>query len=289
MRILIAGAGGQVGRELVATAPATVVVVALERSALDITQPAAVMERVQSLQADVVINVAAYTAVDAAEGDPVSAYAANAEGAANLAGAAAACSARLIHLSTDFVFDGKQSRPYRPEDVPAPLNVYGTSKLEGERRVLALCGHRGLIIRTAWVYSAHGRNFVKTVLRLLQEREELGVIFDQVGTPTWARTLAHCVWAAVAKPALAGVYHWTDAGVASWYDFAVAIQEEATTLGLLTRQAVVRPILAEEYPLPARRPAYSVLDITRSLRDFAPAPVHWRQALRAMLAERARA
>ena len=190
MRVLVTGAGGQVGRELVATAPATAVVVALERSALDITQPAAVRERVQSLQADVVINAAAYTAVDAAEGDPVSAYAVNGEGAANLASAAAACSARLIHLSTDFVFDGKQSRPYRPEDAPAPLNVYGASKLEGERQVLALCGHRGLIIRTAWVYSVHGRNFVKTVLRLLQEREELGVIFDQVGTPTWARTLA---------------------------------------------------------------------------------------------------
>lgn len=289
MRILVTGAGGQVGRELVATAPTTAVVVALERSALDITQSAAVMERVQSLQVDVVINTAAYTAVDAAEGDPVSAYAANAEGAANLASAAAACNIRLIHLSTDFVFDGKQSRPYRPEDAPAPLNVYGTSKLEGERRVLALCGNRGLIIRTAWVYSAHGRNFVKTVLRLLQEREDLGVIFDQVGTPTWARTLARCVWAAVVKPALTGVYHWTDAGVASWYDFAVAIQEEATTLGLLTRQAMVRPILAEEYPLPARRPAYSVLDITRSLRDFAPVPLHWRQALRAMLVELAHA
>ena len=181
------------------------------------------------------INTAAYTAVDAAERDSERAEAVNATGAAHVAEAAQRVGARVLHISTDFVFDGGRGYPYGPQDRAEPLGVYGRTKLAGEREVLRICGEHALVVRTAWLYASHGRNFPLTMLRLMRERDHLGVVADQVGTPTWARALAEALWVGAARQGLSGVHHWTEAGVASWYDFAVAIQEEALAQGLLDR------------------------------------------------------
>jgi len=284
MKVLITGANGQLGRELQNTAPPNVRVVAMNSSQLDICITDAVHKEVASLGAEVVINAAAYTAVDRAEQEKERAYAVNAVGPANIAAAVQNVGARFIHVSTDFVFDGHRSSPYRPEDPPAPLGVYGESKLAGEKRILAtLPKDRALIIRTAWVYSRYGGNFVLTMLRLMRERDRIGVVADQVGTPTWANGLAHVIWTALDK-GLQGIHHWTDAGVASWYDFAVAIQEEALALGLLDRNIPIKPINTTDYPTPARRPSYSVLDKTVTWEALDKTADHWRESLRKMLA-----
>ena len=283
-KVVVLGAAGQLGRELVQSAGAQVECIALTRRDLDIGDPIAVADGLAQLAPELLINAAAYTAVDAAEQEAAVAHRANAEGPAHLARACKDMGARLIHISTDFVFDGAASMPY-PVDAPtAPLGEYGRSKLAGEQAVRAILPE-ALVLRTGWVYSSYGNNFVKTMLRLMADREELGVVADQVGTPTWACGLASAVWAAAQKPELSGIYHWSDAGVCSWYDFAVAICEEACALGLLARPVNVRPIPASAYPTPARRPSYSVLDKADSWRDFALEGVHWRQQLRNMLNE----
>ena len=280
--VLLTGAGGQLGRELQLTAPAGVTLISLDRGALDISQPEEVRRVFGELRPNWVLNAAAYTAVDRAEGEEALALQINAEGAGHLAAACASTGTGLVHVSTDFVFDGESGHPYTPEARPAPLGAYGRSKLEGERAVLA-AHPRALIVRTGWVYSRFGSNFVKTMLRLLAERDSLAVVCDQIGTPTWARGLAQTLWAAVDRPLLQGIYHWSDAGVCSWYDFAVAIAEEGLAAGLLSRSPELRPIPASEYPTPARRPACSVLDKQQSWRDLGVAPIHWRVQLRAML------
>lgn len=282
-KILITGAEGQVGLELQATAPAEWQVLPCGLTELDVTQAEAVGALVAREQPAVIIHAAAYTDVDGAEHAVQRAEAVNTAGAANVAQAASRVGARMIYLSTDFVFDGSQGHPYAPEDRAIPLGVYGRSKLAGERQVAAISGGTGLIVRTAWVYSAQGHNFVLTMLRLMREEESVGVVCDQVGTPTWARGLAGALWVAVARPDLRGILHWTDAGVASWYDFAVAIQEEALALGLLTRAVPVRALRTEDFPRPARRPAYSVLDKTTGWAALGGPPRHWRANLRAML------
>lgn len=285
VKTLIVGAGGQIGTSLVKTAPAAVSVTALDHADLDITDKDAVSRVVADAHPDVLINAAAYTAVDGAESDAARAHQVNGEGAGNLAFAAQRHDARFIHISTDFVFDGTQSRPYAPADPANPVSAYGASKLAGEQRVREILGERTLILRTAWVYASKGANFVNTMLRLMRERERLNVVFDQVGSPTWAMSVAEVIWAAAVHPSAAGIYHWTDAGVASWYDFAVAIGEEASVLGLLQRTAEVIPILTQAYPTPARRPAYSVLDCGSAEQGFRLRPAHWRVNLRNMLRE----
>lgn len=284
MKVLITGARGQAGNELCRTAPDHVELLCLDRNRLDIGAGAAVAETIRAKRPELIINAAAYTAVDKAETEREQAFTVNATGAANLAAAAAETGARLVHLSTDFVFDGAKSSPYRPDDQANPLSAYGASKLAGELAVLERCPG-ALVVRTGWLYSAHGHNFVKTMLRLLGEREQLTVVADQVGTPTWGGSLAEAIWAAAAKPELRGIYHFSDAGVASWYDFAQAIQEEALHLGLLTRAIPIKPITSGDYPTPARRPPYSVLDKSATWRDFAITGQHWRVALRKMLKE----
>ena len=280
--VLVVGAHGQLGQELQRTAAADVECVPLTRAQLDITDAMSVSGALADIAPRLIVNAAAYTAVDKAESEPEAARRGNAEGPGTLAQACAERGIRLIHISTDFVFDGTSSRPYTPEAATAPLGEYGRSKLAGEQAVQSVQPD-ALILRTGWVYSRFGNNFVKTMLRLMGEREELAVVADQVGTPTWAHGLAEAVWAAAARPQLSGIYHWSDAGVCSWYDFAVAINEEALALDLLSRPVVIRPIPAAEYPTPAQRPAYSVLDKTSSWRDFALQGVHWRRQLRAML------
>jgi dTDP-4-dehydrorhamnose reductase len=284
MKVLITGAGGQLGYELARTTPEDVNCLLLDRPLLDITDAEAVMRMLINERPAVVINAAAYTAVDKAEIERERAYAINAQGADNLAQAAAEANAYLVHLSTDFVFDGQAARPYVPQAEPAPLSVYGASKLEGEFRVRAVLGNQALILRTAWVYSCHGHNFVKTMLRLMREREELSVVADQIGTPTWANALAQSIWRAIARRTT-GVHHWTDAGVASWYDFAIAIATKAHILGLIERLPRVRPIRTEDYPTPAKRPFYSVLDKTSTYDALEQMPMHWTESLDLMLRE----
>lgn len=284
MKVLITGAGGQLGRALCATAPSGFAVTALDKEKLDIAEPEAIRVAVSRYNPELILNAAAYTQVDRAETEREEAYAVNAEGPQYLAEATNTIGARLIHISTDYVFNGHSSRPYRPDDPTDPLNAYGASKLEGEKRLRSLCPDRTLILRSGWLYDAHGKNFVMTILKLMHEREEIGVVTDEFGTPTWAKTLARAVWLAAERKALHGIYHWTDGGVASRYEFATAIQEEALALGLLARPIRIRPIRAAEYPLAARRPANAVLDKAATIADFGLTPIHWRMALHQMLA-----
>ena len=282
MRAVITGAGGQVGRMLLETRPEDIEAVAFGHADLDITDAAAVRERMLRERPDLIVNAAAYTAVDKAESEPGAAHALNAEGPRHLADAARESGARLIHLSTDFVFDGKSSTPYRPDAPTNPLSVYGRTKRDGETAVRERLPDRAVIVRTAWVYAAHGTNYMHTMLRVMRTRGEVRVVADQVGTPTAARPLAEALWRIALRPEIRGVHHWTDAGVASWYDFAVAIAEEGAALGLLSPSVSVRPIATEEYPTPARRPAYGVLD-KRSLAPLGLEPRHWRARLREVL------
>jgi dTDP-4-dehydrorhamnose reductase len=282
-KVLITGATGQVGLELQATAPAGVEVVARSSRELDVTQPGLVQRELDRICPSVIINAAGFTRVDEAEREPAQAQKVNADGAGNVAQAAMRVSGRLIHLSTDFVFDGRQGRPYAPDDPPNPLGVYGRTKLAGERLVQERMAGAALIVRTAWVYAARGHNFVRTMLRLMREQPSLEVVGDQVGSPTWARGLARALWTAVARPDLRGILHWTDAGVASWYDFAVAIQEEALNLGLLKQPITIRSIPSHEYPTPAQRPQFSVLDKATGWAALGGASPHWRVNLRCML------
>jgi len=282
-KVLITGAHGQVGLELQATAPSGWQVLARGMGDLDVTQADAVRDLIQRERPAVVIQAAAYTDVDQAERQVELAEAVNATGASNVAEAAARIGARMIHLSTDFVFDGRQGRPYTPDAPASPLGVYGRTKLAGEREVTRVTGGVALIVRTAWVYSVHGRNFVRTMLGLMAEEQSVNVVCDQVGTPTWGRTLAEALWRAADRSDLHGIVHWTDAGVASWYDFALAIQEEALALGLLSKSVPVCPIRTEEFPTAARRPSYSVLDKTSGWAALGGPARHWRANLRTML------
>jgi len=285
MRVLLTGAGGQVGRAILKLAPANASVIGLGRAELDIADDVSVGMQISALRPDIIVNAAAYTAVDRAEAEPEAAHRTNARAPGVLAMAAADCGAKLIQISTDFVFDGSASRPYPPDATPAPLSVYGRTKLEGEHAVRSILGDQSLILRTAWVYDGQGRNFLRTMLRIMAEQESVGVVADQVGSPTAAHSVAEAVWSLVSKAPQGGVFHWTDAGVASWYDFAVAIAEEASARGLLRSAVRVTPIATDEYPTLARRPAYSVLDKRATARILALEQIHWRQRLRMVLRE----
>jgi dTDP-4-dehydrorhamnose reductase len=283
--VLITGANGQLGHELQRTAPAGYDLTCVDVQELDITDANAVNTAVENLTPDLIINAAAYTAVDKAEQEPELAFAINRDGAANLARAATTYNARLIHISTDFIFDGTQGHPYKPQDQANPLGVYGASKWQGEQQVNEITNGQALILRTAWVYSSHGANFVKTMLRLMDDHDQLAIVSDQVGSPTWAHGLAQAIWGFAQLPDSSGTFHWTDAGVASWYDFAVAIQDEALALNLLSRQIPIKPIITADYPTPAKRPHYSVLDKTQTWQMLGYTAPHWREALRQMLSE----
>ena len=283
MRILVLGGGGQVARAVAACAPSRHVLLLKTRQQIDITDEAALASMLEESRADWIVNGAAYTAVDLAESEPAQALAINETAVGALSRAAARTGCRLLHLSTDFVFDGQSNRAYLPTDRTNPLSRYGASKLGGER--LALASGDAIVLRTAWVYASSGRNFALTMLRLMREREEVRVVADQIGTPTWATSIAHAIWGMIDQAAAAGIYHWTDLGVATWYDFAVAIQEEALAARLLTRQVPIIPIATAAYPTPAVRPAFSVLD-TSATRSLLPALArHWRFNLRMMLNE----
>ncbi len=281
MRALIAGAAGQLGRALQASPPAGVTVIAPAEADFDICNAGAIARAVADARPDVLINAAAYTAVDKAESDAEAARRINATAVRHLAESAAAAGIGLVHISTDFVFDGTAHSPYAADAAPNPLSVYGRTKRDGE--LAALAAHPApLIVRTAWVHAATGSNFVHTMLRLMRERPEVRVVADQIGTPTHAAGLARAIWALLAGGET-DIHHWTDAGVASWYDFAVAIQEEALALGLLAGAVPIIPIRTADYPTPARRPTYGVLDKSATWAITGPAR-HWRAELRDCLA-----
>ncbi|SOB81124.1 dTDP-4-dehydrorhamnose reductase [Sphingomonas guangdongensis] len=280
MKALVTGANGQLGTALQRAVPADAHVVAVDMDVLDITDQAAVDAFVRDVAPNVIFNAAAYTAVDRAEQDEALALAVNATAVGYLSQAAAAGGARLVHVSTDFVFEGLLGVPYTPEERPTPLSVYGRTKREGEWQA----GGNALILRTAWVYAPTGGNFVRTMLRVMAERDEVRVVADQIGTPTYAPGLADAMWQLAAQDHN-GIYHYTDSGVASWYDFAIAIQEEALALGLLNRAVPVVPIRTADYPTPAKRPHYSVLDKSKTIAALGYAPPHWRSNLRVMLSE----
>jgi dTDP-4-dehydrorhamnose reductase len=283
MRVLITGSKGQLGYELQRSAPEKAVVLGLDLPDLDVSNEPALQVQIQTFKPTIVINAAAYTAVDKAESEQALSYKINCDSAQTLARLCKLANCRLLHVSTDFVFDGALGRVYLPEDPISPLSIYGKSKAQGEAAVLATYPENSLIVRTAWVYSAHGGNFVKSILKLLREREQLGIIADQVGTPTWAASLAKCLWTFASRKET-GLWHFTDAGVASWYDYAVAIAEEGHAIGLIEQIKPILPIRTQDYPTPAKRPSLSILDKTQTWAITGVAP-HWRSNLRKMLAE----
>ncbi len=284
MKILVLGGGGQVARAVAASAPTHHSVLVKSRQDLDIANESELMSAVAGSGADWIINGAAYTAVDRAESEAEMARQINETAVGVMARAAARSGCRLLHLSTDFVFDGRSNRAYLPADRTNPLSVYGATKLGGEQQVLEH-GRDAIVLRTAWVYASTGRNFALTMLRLMRERDEVRVVADQIGTPTWATGIAQAIWGLIDSAAAAGMYHWTDLGIATWYDFAVAIQDEALARGLLSRAVPVIPISTADYPTPATRPAFSVLN-TEATRALVKAPArHWRHNLRMMLDE----
>jgi dTDP-4-dehydrorhamnose reductase len=300
-RTLLIGGHGQVGRELEILLPGAV---SLARPEIDLSQPDRLREVIRSASPTLIINAAAYTAVDRAESEPELAQLVNATAPTVMAQEAQRLGAGLIHLSTDYVFDGQKNTPYLASDPIGPTSVYGRSKLAGEIGIRETgCQH--IILRTAWVYGVYGQgNFVKTMLRLGREREQLKVVVDQIGSPTWARHIAEAVVALAGPmlpdggplaasavstigppPAWSGTYHFTNSGVTSWYDFAVAIFEEARQLGWPLKVSEVVPITTANYPTPAQRPAYSVLSGQEISVILGKYPVHWRQALRQMLTQ----
>jgi dTDP-4-dehydrorhamnose reductase len=282
MKVLITGAEGQVGRALVRCAPELHTIEAYGRAQLDLSRRTQVATMIGAVRPDVVINAAAFTAVDKAETDRDAAFAINAAAVESLAVNCAEMGARLLHLSTDYVFDGESIRAYEVDAPTRPVNAYGESKLAGERAIAAVPNLFWTMVRTSWVYAPWGNSFPATMLRLMRERGAVSVVSDQIGAPTSALSLARFLWRAIAQDAR-GILHYTDAGVASWYDFAAAIGEEALAMNLIAKSARIHPIPTSEYPTPAKRPAFSLLATRSSLQRVGFDPPHWREALREVL------
>lgn len=293
MKLLLLGGNGQVGHELLRALAPLGQVVATTRSGMledgtpcelaDFDQPHTLTALVERTAPDVVVNAAAWTAVDKAESEPAAAARANAQAPGVLARACAARDALLVHYSTDYVFPGDGTRPYREDDPTAPLGVYGATKLAGEDAVRA-CGARHMIFRTAWVYGARGSNFLRTMLRAGAQRDQLGVVADQIGTPTPAWLIADATAAAIGHArSQSGTWHLTASGVTSWHGFAEAIFAQALARGLLERAPQVAAIATADYPTPARRPAYSCLDNARFQHDFGFALPPWEEGLQVVM------
>ncbi|MBE9185927.1 dTDP-4-dehydrorhamnose reductase, partial [Microcoleus sp. LEGE 07076] len=279
MKILLAGGSGQLAQELQAILLSSGEVIAVDRTRVDLSQPETIRQAMAEIQPDLVINSGAYTAVDKAESEPELARAVNGIAPGIFAEECEKLGASLIHFSTDYVFDGSSGSAYLETDSTNPLGTYGKSKLAGEEAIRQ-AGSRHIIIRTAWVYGNGGKgNFVKTMLRLGKEREEIRVVADQIGSPTWTGDLAAATSQIIPLlgPETFGTYQYTNSGVCSWYDFAIAIFEEAEKLGFPLKIKRVIPITTAEYPTPAKRPAFSVLSTVKISALLGTYPPHWRQ------------
>ncbi len=283
MKILVFGCRGQLGAALAESVPDDIEMVGFDLPEIDITGADAVLMGCREVNPDVVINAAAYTAVDKAESELAAATAVNVEGPRNIALAAQDVGARVIHISTDYVFDGSSATPYKPDAKTHPINVYGLTKRQGELAVLGETSGAAVVLRTSWLYSNTGSNFVKSMLRLMSEREEISVVADQTGSPTWSDALAAAVWAFSRSAQHSGIFHWTDGGQTNWREFAVAIQKEALALGILQREISIQAIKTADYPTAAPRPLYSVLDCSLTHEVLNLKAEHWRSNLRRML------
>ncbi len=280
-KLVVIGKSGQLAWEIARLVPEAM---CLGRDDIDITSGEDIAAKLGLINPDAVINASAYTAVDKAESDEENAYLLNQTAVANLAKYCKSNNVFFVHVSTDYVFNGEKGSPYTVDDAIEPQGMYGKTKAAGEAEVTSVLPEASAILRTSWVYSSHGNNFVKTMLRLMAEKPQLGVIDDQIGSPTWAKGLARaCVEAASHRTA--GVYHWSDEGVCSWYDFAIAIQQLGLEKGLLQQAVPVKPIPSSAYPTPAKRPHYSVLDKTLTRETFTSPLNHWREQLSAMMDE----
>ena len=280
-KLVVIGKSGQLAWEIARLVPEAM---CLGRDDIDITSGEDIAAKLGLINPDAVINASAYTAVDKAESDEENAYLLNQTAVANLAKYCKSNNVFFVHVSTDYVFNGEKGSPYTVDDAIEPQGMYGKTKAAGEAEVTSILPEASAILRTSWVYSSHGNNFVKTMLRLMAEKPQLGVIDDQIGSPTWAKGLARaCVEAASHRTA--GVYHWSDEGVCSWYDFAIAIQQLGLEKGLLQQAVPVKPIPSSAYPTPAKRPHYSVLDKTLTRETFTSPLNHWREQLSAMMDE----
>lgn len=287
MRVLVTGAQGQVGHELLRRVPAGFSVSGFGSLDLDITNADQILTVFNEIKPELIINAAAYTAVDKAETDVVRAYAVNSDGVGFLAAAAEKLSIPLLHISTDYVFSGDGNKPYTPDEVTHPAGIYGLSKLSGEQRLIEQCS-RHLVLRTSWVFGAYGNNFVKTMLRLGVDRETLSVVADQCGAPTSAGSIADTLWALASIFQREGrldwgVYHYSGAPACTWYDFANEIFTQSVKLGLLEKSPKVRAITTAEYPTPAKRPMWSVLDCRKLADRYELHPSDWGQELRLVL------
>lgn len=280
MKILVTGANGQLGRELktVIEGIKPGITVYTDVDTLDLTDPKTVESFITNGDFTHVVNCAAFTAVDKAETEQALCLKVNRDAVKNIATVATNLGIKVLHISTDYVFDGKSYRPYRESDKVNPVSAYGTSKRKGEMVLLSMCPD-AVIVRTAWLYSPHGSNFVKTMLRLGRERKELNVVFDQIGTPTYAYDLAEAVAKIIfARQWMPGIYHFTDEGACSWYDFTKAIHRIAGIEG-----CAVNPILTDDYPTLATRPHYSVLDKTLIKKTYGIKIPHWEESLQKCL------
>jgi dTDP-4-dehydrorhamnose reductase len=282
-RALVTGANGQLGTELAATAPPSWEVIALGRDRLDISSREQVFDCVALLKPRVILNAAAYTKVEQAEAEPELAFAVNDRGTWNLAAVCSDFGSRLIHVSTDYVFDGNARAPYTIADAARPINVYGASKLAGEQRIFSHLPDSGCVFRTSWLYSNVGQNFPRTVLNRIANRQPLCVVGDQIGCPTWTRSLTRVLWAAADDDSLYGLFHWSDAEPTSWYEFAVAIQEEGFNAGLVKERVDIRRVRTAEYPTKTPRPSYTVLDSSGTVLRTGVRQRSWRANLRSMI------
>jgi len=288
MKVLLLGSNGQLGWELQRTCAGNntddIILTACDYPQIDFCSTKSINQCIESTKPDCIINAAAYTAVDRAEQEKELAYKINHDAVIEIAELCRKNKISLVQISTDFIFNGQNFKPYKPDAIPDPQSIYGASKLKGEQAVSKIMEDQALIIRTAWLYSSHGDNFVKTMLNLMREKPNLNVIDEQIGTPTWAYGLAQAIWQAVSQN-IKGTFHWTDAGVASWYDFAIAIQEEGLKAKLIDKTIPILPVSTSQFPTPAKRPMYSVLDKTSFWQILETQPVHWRVQLCSMLKE----
>ena len=285
MKVLLTGAGGQLGQTLQQTRPIAIELLTPTRQQLDITDTVQLEQWVVGQAPALIINCAAYTQVDQAESDSLSAEAINHIAVKQLAEVAGRTGARVLHISTDYVFDGQADSPYAITAPCAPQGVYGASKRRGEQALLEDLHGKATVIRTSWLYASLGQNFLLTMLKLMASRSSISVVVDQLGTPTHCTGLAQFLWWAVGQPTLPPLLHWADAGVVSWYEFATAIMEEACALDLLPGPIEVLPIQSRDYPQAAPRPAYSALDATQSFQLAGFTPTHWRTGLRTTLGQ----